>query len=69
MIRTVPNSGNEEIELYIRTYYSLLRSSDAIKIQSLVESHAATDSSLHVKPYDHDPTFPPLFTPRSACRR
>lgn len=48
MIRTVPDTGNEEIELYIRTYYSLLRSTDAIKIEALIETHAATDSSLHV---------------------
>lgn len=52
MIRTVPNTGNEEIELYIRTYYSLLRSTDAIKIEALVEAHATTDSSLHVQAHE-----------------
>lgn len=48
MIRTVPNTGSEEIELYIRTYYSLLRTTDAIKIQTLVETHTVIDSSLHI---------------------
>ena len=40
-------TGSEEIELYMRTYYSLLRSSDSIKIDTLVESHLAMGSSLH----------------------
>ena len=47
MDRTVPKTGSEEIELYMRTYYSLLRSSDSIKIETLVESHLAMRSSLH----------------------
>lgn len=47
MDRTVPNTGSEEIQLYMRTYYSLLRSTDAIKIETLVESHLAMRSSLH----------------------
>ena len=47
MDRTVPQTGSEEIELYMRTYYSLLRSSDSIKIDTLVESHLAMRSSLH----------------------
>ncbi|MDE2775414.1 MAG: hypothetical protein OXI77_05690 [Chloroflexota bacterium] len=47
MDRTVPKTGSEEIELYMRTYYSLLRSSDNIKIETLVESHLAMRSSLH----------------------
>ncbi|MBI3360954.1 MAG: hypothetical protein HY023_07575, partial [Chloroflexi bacterium] len=48
MDRRVPTTGNEEIELYIRTYYSLLRSSDEVQIKTLVESHAKMDSTLHV---------------------
>ena len=47
MDRRVPKTGSEEIELYMRTYYSLLRSSDSIKIETLVESHLAMTSSLH----------------------
>lgn len=48
MDRTVPKTGSEEIELYMRTYYSLLRSSHMIQIETLVESHLTMDSSLHV---------------------
>jgi hypothetical protein len=47
MVRTMPVVHNEEIDLYIRTYYSLLRSSEPIRIRSLEESHAAMNSSLH----------------------
>lgn len=57
MIRTVPDTISEEIELYMRTYYSLLRTTDAIKIQALVESHTAMDSALHIfarSPYKID---------------
>ncbi len=53
MIRTVPTTGSEDIDLYMRTYYSLLRTSDAIKIQSLTEAHAQIDSSLHVHARDN----------------
>lgn len=47
MIRTMPVVQSEEIELYIRTYYSLLRSSAPVRIRSLEETHAAMNSSLH----------------------
>lgn len=47
MDRTVPQTGSEEIELYIRTYYSLLRSSTDVRIRSLEEIHANMGSSLH----------------------
>ena len=47
MDRTTPVSQNEEIELYIRTYYSLLRSSGSIRLRSLEETHAAMKSSIH----------------------
>ncbi|MEA3342383.1 MAG: hypothetical protein U9R15_20650, partial [Chloroflexota bacterium] len=47
--RTVPTTGSEEIRLYMRTYYSLLRTTDEVQIQTLVESHLGMDSVLHVK--------------------
>jgi hypothetical protein len=47
MDRSVPVAHSEEIELYIRTYYSLLRSSGPIRVRSLEETHAAMNSSLH----------------------
>ena len=47
MDRTVPRTGSEEIELYIRTYYSLLRSSAEAQLRTLEETHSAMGSSLH----------------------
>ena len=47
MDRTVPRTGSEEVELYIRTYYSLLRSTTDVQIRSLEEVHTNMGSSLH----------------------
>jgi len=47
MDRRVPRTGSEEIELYIRTYYSLLRSSMEVRIRTLEEVHASMGSALH----------------------
>lgn len=47
MDRTVPSTGTEEIELYIRTYYSLLRATTEVSIRSLEEVHAGMGSALH----------------------
>ncbi len=47
MDRTMPVSHNEEIELYIRTYYSLLRSSAPVRVRSLEDTHVAMESNLH----------------------
>ncbi len=57
MMRTVPSSGNQEINLYLRTYYSLLRSSRAVQIQTLAEAHKRMHSALHVKANDLEPDF------------
>ncbi len=51
----MPTTGSEEIELYMRTYYSLLRSTHTIQIETLVESYLAMDSSLHIKARDPMP--------------
>ncbi|MCP4428629.1 MAG: hypothetical protein GY803_29435 [Chloroflexi bacterium] len=48
MDRTVPSSGNEEINLYLRTYYSLLRSTREVQIKTLIEAHKRIHSALHV---------------------
>jgi hypothetical protein len=48
MDRTVPSSGNEEINLYLRTYYSLLRSTREVQIKTLIEAHKRMNSALHV---------------------
>ncbi|MEZ4666714.1 MAG: hypothetical protein R3E39_02125 [Anaerolineae bacterium] len=55
MDRTVPKTGSEEIQLYMRTYYSLFRSSHMIQIETLVESHLAMESSLHQHARDTQP--------------
>lgn len=47
MDRTPPAAKSDEIELYIRTYYSLLRSSGAVRIRSLEETHMGMRSNLH----------------------
>lgn len=47
MLRTVPETINEDIDLYIRTYYSLLRSSQPIRVRSLEDTHAGLRASLH----------------------
>lgn len=60
MDRTVPKTGSEEIELYMRTYYSLLRSSHMIQIATLEESHMAMESSLHLKARTPEPDIAAL---------
>ena len=52
MERTVPTTGSEEIQLYMRTYYSLLRTTDEVQIQTLIEAHLGMDSLLHVNARD-----------------
>ncbi len=47
MERTVPSTASEEVELYLRTYYSLLRSSADVQIRSLEEAHAGMNSLMH----------------------
>ena len=47
MERTVPRIASEEIELYLRTLYSLLRSTTEIQIRTLEEVHAGMSSLLH----------------------
>ncbi len=49
MERTVPTRASEEIDLYIRTIYSLLRSTTRVRIRTLEEVHAGMNSSLHHK--------------------
>ncbi|MCC6803239.1 MAG: hypothetical protein IT319_10165 [Anaerolineae bacterium] len=61
MDRTVPKTGSEEIELYMRTYYSLLRSTHTFKVESLVESHMATESTLHVQARSPEPDVSALI--------
>lgn len=61
MERTVPRTASEEVELYIRTYYSLLRTTDEVKIQTLEEVHAAMKSLLHHGARDFSPDLSALI--------
>ncbi len=55
MDRTVPSSANDEIALYIRTYYSLLRTTSEVEIRTLVEAHTRINSALHVNADSPEP--------------
>ncbi len=55
MERTVPNTASEEVELYTRTYYSLLRSTSDVQIRTLEEVHSGTNSLLHPGARDQAP--------------
>jgi hypothetical protein len=54
MERTVPSTASEEIDLYQRTYYSLLRSTAEVQLRTLEEAHARMKSLLH--PGAREPT-------------
>lgn len=47
MERTVPSTASEEVELYLRTFYSLLRTTAEVQIKSLEEVHMGMNSLLH----------------------
>lgn len=47
MERTVPSTASEEVDLYLRTYYSLLRTTAEVQIRTLEEAHAGMKSLLH----------------------
>ena len=55
MDRRVPSPTNDSIDLYIRTYYSLLRSSSQVQVRSLEETHRTMGSSLHSGADDPEP--------------
>lgn len=55
MERTVPYTASEEVELYLRTYYSLLRSTSDVQIRTLEEVHSAMNSLLHTGVRDQAP--------------
>ncbi len=47
MERQRPDTSSNELDLYIRTYYSLLRSSGEVRVRSFEEAHLYSSSSLH----------------------
>jgi hypothetical protein len=46
--RQPPRATSDEIDLYTRTYYSLLRSSGDVRVRAFEESHLFARSSLHL---------------------
>src|SRR4051812_36154802 len=53
--RQPPRTTSNEIDLYIRTYYSLLRSSGDVRVRSFEEAHVWSSSSLHAGAQGSDP--------------
>ncbi|GAB4536915.1 MAG: hypothetical protein Fur0018_27670 [Anaerolineales bacterium] len=49
MERTVPTTASGEIELYLRTIYSLLRSTTEVQLRTLEEVHTGMGSLLHAE--------------------
>lgn len=49
MERTVPRAASEEVDLYVRTLYSLLRSTTDVQLRTLEEVHAGMNSLLHTQ--------------------
>jgi hypothetical protein len=47
MERTVPSTASDEIELYLRTFYSLMRTTTDVQLRTLEEVHAGMNSLLH----------------------
>jgi hypothetical protein len=53
--RQPPRATSDEIDLYIRTYYSLLRSSGDVRVRAFEEAHLFSRSSLHLGAEDPEP--------------
>jgi hypothetical protein len=47
--------GKQDVELYIRTYNTLLRSSGDVKLKTLVQAHCAMQASLHADAMKRNP--------------
>ena len=55
MDRQPPRAISDEIDLYIRTYYSLLRSSGDVRVRAFEEAHLYSRSSLHLGAENPEP--------------
>ena len=51
----MPHTASDEVELYLRTYYSLLRSTSDVQILTLGEAHSGMNSLLHPHARDETP--------------
>ena len=54
MERQAPVAPSDEIDLYVRTYNSLLRSSGRVRVRAFEEAHAYSGSSLHPRALSTD---------------
>lgn len=55
MERQKPDTTSNEIDLYIRTYYSLLRSTGEVRVRAFEDAHSYSCSSLHAGAGDAAP--------------
>ncbi|HXZ86605.1 MAG TPA: hypothetical protein VEI82_14070 [Myxococcota bacterium] len=55
MERQKPDTETNEIALYLRTVYSLLRSSGEVRVRAFEEAHSFSNSSLHLGARDPQP--------------
>src|SRR3954469_23525746 len=54
-------ASKQDVELYIRTYTTMLRSSGEVKIKALEQAHLNADSALHVNARDGAPDMSAFF--------
>src|SRR5947209_4834396 len=54
-------ASKQDVELYIRTYTTMLRSSGEVKIKALEQAHLNADSALHVNARDRAPDMSAFF--------
>lgn len=54
-------ASKQDVEVYIRTYSTMLRSSGEVKLKALVQAHLNADSALHVNARAHTPDMSAFF--------
>ncbi|HYP18677.1 MAG TPA: hypothetical protein VEY08_01285 [Chloroflexia bacterium] len=54
-------ASKQDVEVYIRTYSTMLRSSGEVKIKALVQAHLNADSALHVNARSTAPDMSAFF--------
>ena len=48
-------ASKQDVELYIRTYTTMLRSSGDVKVKALEQAHLNADSALHINARGREP--------------
>src|SRR5207253_10177302 len=54
-------ASKQDVDLYIRTYTTMLRSSGEVKVKALEQAHLNADSALHVGARDKTPDTSAFF--------